>query len=229
MRPIRPIIMFSSPYRAAAVCALSLAAAAQTPPAGGSKRIFGLIPNYKTMPSLKAPVERMTVRDKFALAARDSFDPMAFVVAGMYAGVGQVARQNESWGLGARGYMKRYGAAAADQISGTFFQEAIVPSLFHQDPRYYRQAEGSFGRRFRYALSRTLLIRSDAGKTQFNAPEFLGNAMQFALSVAYYPPESRTAAEVGTKYAAQIASDAFFNVLKEFWPDIRRRLSRRGN
>jgi hypothetical protein len=227
MRPIRPTITLFSPCRLAVVCVLSLTAAAQTPPAGESKRMFGLIPNYKTVPSVNTSVPRMTVKDKFALAARDSFDPMAFVVAGMYAGVGQLARQNESWGLGAQGYGKRYGAAVADQVSGTFFQEAIVPALFHQDPRYCRKAEGSFGKRLRYALSRTFVIRSDAGKTQLNAPEFLGNAMQFALSVTYYPPESRTAAEVGTKYAAQIGSDAFFNVLKEFWPDLRRRMSRR--
>jgi hypothetical protein len=218
--------MFFSPYRIVVVCAVSLTATAQSPPAAESKRMFGLIPNYKTVPNANASVPPMTVKDKFALAARDSFDPMAFVVAGMYAGVGQIARQNESWGLGAQGYGKRYGAAVADQVSGTFFQEAIVPALFHQDPRYYRKAEVSFRSRLRYALSRTVTIRSDGGKPQFNAPEFLGNAMQFALSVTYYPPESRTAEEVGTKYAAQIASDAFFNVLKEFWPDIRRRMSR---
>lgn len=221
------------------VCSFLLCAAAQTAksddaiqPASGAprvgvpedKHIAGLIPNYKTMADLSV-VAPMSVKDKFVLASHDAFDPMAFVVSGMYAGVGQLVGQNESWGQGVRGYSKRYGAAIADQIQSSYFQDAIVPTLFHQDPRYYRMASGPTGKRVLYAISRTFVTRSDMGKPQINASEFVGNAMQFALSTAYYPAESRTASEVGTKYLVQFGTDSLFNIVKEFWPDLHKKFS----
>jgi hypothetical protein len=193
-------------------------------PAGTAedKHIAGVIPNYKTMPDLTL-VAPMTAKQKFALATRDAFDPMAFVVSGMYAGVGLAVNQNEQWGHGISGYGKRYAAAVADQIQSSYFQDALVPVMFHQDPRYFRMAYGPAKKRLWYAVSRTFVTRSDAGTTQINASEFVGNAMQYALSTAYYPAESRNAEDVSTKYFIQFGTDALFNVAKEFWPDIRRK------
>mgnify|MGYP000947242855 CR=1 FL=1 len=215
------------------VCLLTFHASAQSTdsqpkaearPTRADTHIMGMLPNYKTVPDMNTPVPPMTVRDKFRLARLDAFDPMAFVVSGLYAGIGQAVRQNEEWGLGAKGFGKRYGAAVADQVQSSYFQDAIMPALFRQDPRYYRMAHGNTKTRMWYAVSRTFVTRSDSGHTQINASEFAGNAAQFALSAFYYPAEARNAKDVSTKYIVQFGVDAFFNIVKEYWPDVNRKL-----
>ncbi len=193
-------------------------------PAPDSHRIFGIIPNFQTVTADTLPP--MSVRQKYGLAARDSFDPSSFVLAGFYAGIGQLTDQYPSFGLGAKGYGKRYLTAYADQVSGNYLSEALIPVLFHDDPRFYRLGKGSGGRRAWAALRQIWITRTDSGHETINAPELLGNAMAASLSNAYYPQEERTAGETFERWGVQIASDAGFNLLKEFWPDMRQHMLR---
>lgn len=194
-------------------------------PAPDSHRIFGIIPNFQTVTADTLPP--MTVRQKFGLASRDSFDPSSFVLAGFYAGIGQLTDQYPTFGLGAKGYGKRYLTAYADQVSGNFLSEALIPVLFHDDPRFYRLGKGSGGRRTWAALRQIWITRTDSGHETFNMPELLGNGMAAALSNAYYPEAERTAGETFERWGVQIVSDAGFNMLKEFWPDMRQHMLHR--
>jgi hypothetical protein len=168
----------------------------------------------------------LTVGAKFNLAFKDTIDPFTFVVSGFYAGVEQWQNDYPSFGLGAAGYGKRYGAAYADQAVENYMTEAAFPSLLHQDPRYFRKGTGSWPRRVGYALSRTLITRTDDGRRTVNYSELGGSAAAAAISNLYYPSADRTAAEAGEKLAVQIASDSGFNLLLEFWPDIRHKFLR---
>ncbi len=194
-------------------------------PAPDSHRIFGIIPNFQTVTADTLPP--MTVRQKFGLASRDSFDPSSFVLAGFYAGIGQLTDQYPTFGLGAQGYGHRFLTAYADQVSGNFLSEALVPILFHDDPRFYRLGKGSGAKRTWVALRQLWVTRTDSGHESINAPELLGNAMAAALSNAYYPQAERTAGETLERWMVQIGSDAGFNILKEFWPDMRQHMLRR--
>jgi hypothetical protein len=104
--------------------------------------------------------------------------------------------------------------------------EGILPSLLHEDPRYFRLGEGTKKHRFGYALSRILVTRTNSGHNTFNIAEVGGNASAVALSNAWYP-DTRTASDNGQKLAIQLATDAFSNVLKEFWPDVKKRLQKK--
>jgi hypothetical protein len=200
-------------------------AVSQDPEAG---RILGVIPDNKIVPSTQAATEEPLTRGgKFTLAWKDSIDPFTFVLAGFYAGIAQWQNDYPTWKQGAEGYGKRFGAAYADQIVGNYLTEAIVPVLAHEDPRYFRKGTGSKWTRMNYALSRTLVTRTDRGKAQFNYSEIVGNAAAAAISNLYYPASQRTAGETGEKFAIQVASDSAINILLEFWPDMRRMAMKR--
>ena len=167
--------------------------------------------------------------EKFRLAAVKSFDPVSFLYAGAYAGLSQAENQSASWGQGGVGYAKRYGAAYADRAIDTYLTVAAFPILFHEDPRYFRMIHGSFFHRVGYAVSRIVITRTDAGSNGFKVSELAGSAVAAGIGVAYYPAENRTASDTLQRFGGQLATDALFNVVKEFWPDLHHHRSRDTN
>jgi hypothetical protein len=109
------------------------------------------------------------------------------------------------------GYGRYYWRAFADGVSGTFFTEAIVPAITHEDPRYYTKGHGGFFRRMGYALSRTVVTRTDSGGMTFNVAEVVGNLAEAGLSNAYYPPEERGLKQTGRDWGMQMESAAVNN------------------
>jgi hypothetical protein len=194
------------------------------PGAKVNDRIFGVIPNYRTVEDERLEPTRLGTGEKFKLGLQDSFDYFAYPAAGVFAGIDMAQRQTQSFGQGAAGFAKYYGAAFADQTIGNMMSESVFPSVLKQDPRYFPLAKGGFWKRSGYAISREWITRNDSGKNGFNYSELGGNAAAVAISNAYYPPENRTASNNAYKYAQQIGLDAFFNILKEFWPDIRHKM-----
>jgi hypothetical protein len=187
-------------------------------------RIFGIVPSHNTLPN-RSMVAPLRTREKFRLAGADSFDQSAFVLAGIYAGLGQWQHQYPEFGLGATGLAKRYATAYGDQVIGNYMNEAIFPTMLHQDPRYYRMAHGGLIGRTTYAVSRILITRSDSGAGQFNFSQVAGTATAAAIANLYYP--DRTFSSTMQRFGIQLASGGLFNVLKEYWPDIRQKVSLR--
>lgn len=196
------------------------------PPSPDSEdhRIFGVLPNYRTADG-SVPFERITTRYKFTIAMKDSFDWPVYPISGAFALLYQLEDSNPSFGQGVKGYARRFGASYADQAIGNLMAEAVMPTLFRQDPRYFRIGTGSKLHRTLYALTRVVVARNDDGKWTFNYGEWAGNSVAVAISNAYYP-DSRDVEDNVSKLCVQVATDAFSNVLKEFWPDIRKKMHR---
>jgi hypothetical protein len=187
-----------------------------------NNRVLGVMPNYRTAEGA-LPFQRLTGRQKMSIAVKDSIDWPIVPLAAAFAGVYQLENQNPSFGQGANGYGKRLLAAYGDQAIGNFMTEGIVPSLIHQDPRYFRLGEGTIRHRLLYSLSRIVVARSDAGKWTFNMSEVGGNALAAACSNLYYP-DTRNAKDNANRLLLQLGTDALGQVGKEFWPDVQRRL-----
>jgi hypothetical protein len=185
------------------------------------KRVFGVIPNYRTTED-SIPFQRISAKQKLKIAAKDSFDWPAFLTGGLFAGLYQLDNSNPSFGQGAAGYFRRFGTASADQVIGNMMTEGFVPAIGHQDPRYFRlgKGEGTKKHRFVHAVESIMVAKMDSGKKSFNFSEWGGNAIGAAISNAYYP-DSRTAADNVQKLLISCGTDAFSNVLKEFWPDVK--------
>jgi hypothetical protein len=198
-----------------------------TPPSRSDTHIFDVIPNYNAVNDPAAHYSPISTAEKFKIAAHDGFDPFSWVTTALYAGVAQWHDQSIEFGQGAQGYAKRYGAAFADGAISNMMSEAILPSLLHEDPRYFRLGRGSFFHRVGYTISRELITRKDSGREGFNISEIAGNFGAAALSNLYYPPSERSAGEIMERFAVNIVSDAGFNVLKEFYPDMRRKVLHR--
>jgi hypothetical protein len=185
--------------------------------------IFWVIPNYRADES-QAEFKPLTRDAKFKVAVDDSFDPSAFLVAGVFAGISMGQKQYPHFGQGAEGFGKYYGGAFADQAIGNFMTEALLPVALHQDPRYFTRGKGGFWRRTGYAISREVVTRGDNGHSQFNTSELAGNAVAAGVSNLYYPSQDRSFSNTANKWGQQIGLDTLFNVMKEFWPDTRRKL-----
>ncbi len=188
-------------------------------------RIFGVMPNYSTV-NANGNIAPISTGEKFKLVAEGSFDPYEFGIVGLVAAKGQADDDDAQWGQGWKGYGKRYAAAFADQVIGNFMTGAVVPSLIHQDPRYFRKGSGGFRRRTEYALSRIVVTQSDSGQREFNYSEFVGNGIAAGIGNAYHTADERTFSGTMGNFGTQIAVDALGNFLKEFWPDVRKKLSR---
>lgn len=204
---------------------LCLGAQVNNPPKPEDKRILGIFTNHRTAEEA-ASLPRLTSRQKLHIAWEDTTDRAIFVQSGFIAGIGQATNSNPSFGQGAEGYAKRLGASYADFAIQNFMTEGLFPSMLHQDPRYFRRREGSTRSRLGYAVSRLFITRTDSGKHQFNYSEVLGGATSLAISNAYYP-DGRNASDNLHRYVLQLGFDAASNVLKEFWPDLKRKMPRR--
>ena len=167
-----------------------------------------------------ARVCALTSGEKFHLFVRNTFHPVTFIAAGWDAGLAQAEDNDPTFGQGAEGYGRRYGSAMADHVSRDFFHTFLFPVIFQQDPRYYSQGYGSFHGRLRHALTHVFVAHSDSGGSGFNYSEWLGTVSAVALSNTYHPGNKRGVASASQRVAVNIASDAGFDVLREFWPEI---------
>src|SRR5271165_609465 len=190
-----------------------------------SKRILGIIPNYRTSPSL-ANYEPLSTGEKFKVASEDAFDRGTVALAAMFGAEGQLTNSNRSFGQGAAGFGRYFGASYGDLFIGDYMTEAVFPTILHQDPRYFRRGTGSARSRLGYAAGQIFWTHRDSGGTQFNYSEIVGNSVAVAISNAYYV-DNRNAHDAVSKLGMQIGVDVAANILKEFWPEIQRKFSRK--
>jgi hypothetical protein len=205
--------------------AFTLSAQENPQPGAEDKRILWIFTNHRTTDD-SADLRPLTARGKLSIAWGDATDRAIFAQAAFISGLGQVTNANPSFGQGVAGYAKRFGTTYGDFAIENLTTEGLFPALLHQDPRYFRRREGTGRSRLGYAMSRLFVTRTDSGKNQFNFSEIGGAATSLAISNAYYP-DGRTVGNNLGRYAVQLGFDAASNVLKEFWPDLKRKLPRR--
>src|ERR1700737_3677386 len=192
-----------------------------------SKRMFWLVPNFAAV-NANTQLPPLSTHEKFVLPAPDSvLDYSSFTWTGILAAQAMALNSDPELGHGIAGYGRYYWRTFTDGVSGTFFTEAIVPSIAHEDPRYYTMEQGGFFRRTGYAISRAVLTKTDSGRTRVSLSEVVGNALEAGLSNAYFPLQERGLGETATNWGTQMESAVLNHLFQEFWPDIRRKVFRR--
>ena len=167
----------------------------------------------------------LTSRQKLNVFVKRTYSPLTFLSTAFDAGIAQASADHEHYGQGAQGYGKRYGATFADNETGVFFQHYLLPTMFHQDPRYFRRPELPAFRRAMYALSRTVLTRNDSGHTGFNVSYLAGGLISTSIANTYYPFDERGMEDTMLRFGWGTLSDSGLLVLHEFWPDIKAKLT----
>jgi hypothetical protein len=203
-------------------------------------RLFYALPNFLTLENA-GKLPPLTTKQKFGVVAESSLDPVAIPWYAFVAGLGQLNDSEPRYGQGAAGYGKRYVTTAADGLIENFMVGAVLPSLLHQDPRYFQNGHGGFFHRTWYAASRMIITRTDSGHEQFNYSEIVGGMLSAAISTYsyhptggfiskptnphYYVASDRTFDNTTSVWATQLGYDTITAVVKEFWPDIHRKIS----
>jgi len=188
--------------------------------------MFWIVPNFGAV-SANTTVPPLTTRQKFSLALHDGvIDYSSFTWAAVLSAQEFALRAEPEFGNGMKGYGRYFWRTFVDDASGAFFTEAIVPTITREDPRYYTLGHDGFFRRTGYALSRTVITKTDSGGRTFNFSTVIGNALEAALSNAYYPRSDRGGGQTARNWGTQMESAVLDNIVREFWPDIRHILVR---
>jgi hypothetical protein len=178
------------------------------------QRIFGIFPNFYT--SFLWDAAPLKPKQKFHLAFRAAVDPVTFFTTGMLSGIQQAVDAYPDYGQGAEGYAKRYGADFGDLFIGRIIGAAVLPSILHQDPRYFYQGTGSVRSRAWHALSAAFVCRGDNGRSQFNYSHILGNLAAGGISNLYRPDANRGLDLVFENALLHTAANATGNLVREF-------------
>ncbi len=206
-------------------------------------RLFYTLPNFLTLQQT-GKLPPLTVGQKFKVVALGNFDHVEYPWWGLLAAISQADDGDPAYGQGWIAYAKRYGTTAGDSSVENFMVGAVFPSILHQDPRFYQSSQGGFVHRAGYAASRIVVTRTDSGHSQFNYSEIFGAALAASISTySYHPrstyistptnphlfiPSERTLANTTSTFGTQIALDTTTIIVKEFWPDIHRKLSHKS-
>ena len=177
------------------------------------QRILGIIPNFYV--SYDPDAKALTTKLKFELALKVSVDPVTIAGIAMISSAEQAA-DTPNYGQGAAGFGKRFGATAADSLTDVMIGGAILPSVLHQDPRYFYQGTGTTKSRIRHALLDPFIARGDNGKCQPNYSSLGGDLASSALANLYYPRSNRGAGLVFGNFAIQTAERVGATLAQEF-------------
>jgi hypothetical protein len=162
----------------------------------------------------------LELKDKFILFARGAYDPATIFSAGFNAGISQAQNQDRSFGQGGAGYGKRFAASYADQATSRFFKDFAYPTLFFEDPRYYRLGHGSAKARLVHAVEHAVVAHRDNGNEMFNFSEWLGTVSAISLSNVYHPGNERGFVPTAEGLGFSVLNDMGYDLLREFWPEI---------
>ncbi len=201
-------------------------------------RLFYTLPNFLSVQSQQLPP--LSAKDKFKVVALGNFDYIQYPWWGLIAAISQADNGEPQFRQGWGAYAKRYGTTAGDSSVENFMVGAVFPSILHQDPRFYYSGKGGIPRRIGYAVGHVFVTRSDSGHQQFNYSEIFGAATAAVISDYTYHPKStfvngkfiasdRTVSNTAIVFGTQVGLDTITYVVKEFWPDIHRKLSHKHN
>jgi len=165
----------------------------------------------------------LALKDKFFFFVQDSFDPVNLLSTAFAAGIDQAENNDPSYGQGAQGYAKRWGAEYGGGVISRFFKYFAYPTIFSEDPRYYRLAHGSGGKRLLHAMQHALVAHQDDGTRMFNFSEWLGTTSAVVLTNTYHPDARRGVANTAERVGLSVLQDTGFDALREFWPEISRK------
>jgi hypothetical protein len=183
------------------------------------KRILGIMPNYRAVSAGAIPPPP-TPTQAFKIATQNSFDYSSFVFVGLTSMMAEGQNTHPSLGKGVPGFWAYSWRGFVDKTDGNYWVIFALPTVFHQDERYFAKGEGSFLKRAAYSSTRVFITPNYQGHNSFNTSELMGRAIAQGISTTYYPSADTSAGAIAEKWGYAIMRDALTNTFREFWPDI---------
>lgn len=183
------------------------------------KRILGIMPNFRAVSAGALPPPP-TIKESFKLATENTFDYSSYIFTGFTSALAEWTDTHSQLGEGMAGFGRYYWRGFADKTVGNYLVIFALPTIFHEDERYFALGTGSKWKRLGYAVSRVVITPNYQGHNTFNVSELLGRGIAQGVSLSYYPSQSRSVDELAVKYGYAVMRDALTNAFREFWPDI---------
>ena len=172
-------------------------------------------------------IRPLSFKDKLIFEAHENFRLTSLMPLLTAAGVEQGLDSSPHFGNNGEAFGERIGAGALRQGSMRLLSDGVMPALLHEDPRYYRQATGSYFGRGIYAVSRSLVDKRDSGATGFNYANITGHLLAMAFTMTYYPHRDTNGGTVFRGWGLSIAGSAGNDLFLEFLPDALRAIHER--
>jgi hypothetical protein len=183
------------------------------------KRILGIMPNYRAVSAGAIPPPP-TAKQAFKIATQNSFDYSSFVFVGLTSMIAEGEDTHKSFGKGVPGFWSYYWRGFLDKTDGNYWVIFALPTVLHEDERYYAKGEGPLWKRGAYSSTRVFITPNYHGKNTVNASELVGRAIAQEIGRTYYPSADSSAGALAQKWGYAILRDAMTNTFREFWPDI---------
>jgi hypothetical protein len=177
------------------------------------------MPNFRAVSAGALPPPP-SPKQAFIIATQNSFDYSSFIFVGLTSLLAEGTDAHPQLGKGVDGFGRYYWRGFVDKADGNYFVIFALPTVFHQDERYYAMGKGGLFKRAFYAASRVAITPDYHGHNSFNVSELLGKGIAQGISLAYYPSQTQTLGGFASKYGYAIGRDVLTNVFREFWPDI---------
>ncbi len=183
------------------------------------KRIMGVMPNFRAVSAGAIPPPP-TPKQAFIIATQNTFDYSSFIFTGFTSLIAEGNDTHPQLGKGLPGFGRYYWRGFVDKADGNYLVLFALPTVLHQDERYYAMGQGGIWKRIGYSLSRVVITPNYEGHNTFNTSELLGRGIAQGISTTYYPSKTRTVGAISAKFGYAIMRDAATNAFREFWPDI---------
>ncbi len=190
------------------------------------KRILGFMPNYRAVSAGVRPAPPSS-KQAFMMATQNSFDYSSFLFVGLTSLLAKGTDSHPDLGKGPEGLWAYTWRGFLDKTDGNYMVMWALPSVLHEDERYYAMGHGKKLNRAIYAASRVIITPNYQGHNTFNGAELVGRAAAQAVSTTYYPEGDDTTVDLTEKFGYAVGRDALTNVFREFWPDIARHVLHR--
>jgi hypothetical protein len=183
------------------------------------KRILGIMPNYRAVSAGAIPPPP-TPKQAFKIATQNSFDYSSFVFVGLTSMIAEGEDTHKSLGKGVPGFWAYYWRGFLDKTDGNYWVIFALPTVLHEDERYFAKGDGPVWKRAAYSSTRVFITPNYQGHNTVNASELIGRAFAQGIGTTYYPSSDTSAGALAQKWGYAIMRDAMTNTFREFWPDI---------
>lgn len=191
------------------------------------KRILGIMPNYRAVSAGAIPPPP-TPKQAFKIATNNSFDYSSFVFVGLTSAIAEGEGTHPKLGKGVPGFWAYSWRGFIDKVDGNYWVIFVLPTVFHEDERYFAKGEGPILHRALYSSTRVFITPNYHGHNTLNVSELMGRGIAQGIGTTYYPSSDTSAGALAEKWAYAIMRDALTNTFREFWPDIATHVLRRN-
>lgn len=183
------------------------------------KRILGIMPNYRAVSAGAIPPPP-TPKEAFKIATQNSFDYSSYAFVGLTSLIAEGQDAHPALGKGVPGFWAYSWRGFVDKVDGNYWVIFALPTVFHEDERYFARGEGNIWKRGIYSSTRVFITPDYHGHNTINVSELLGRGIAQGISISYYPSADTSASDIAEKYGYAVLRDAATNTFREFWPDI---------